>query len=314
LPSTRAASIEVETGTHVWAERYDRPLDDIFALQDEITLSTVGAIEPSLRDAEIERVKRKRPDNLDAYDLVLRALPHAYTAMPEGALKAVPLLERAIALEPDYGLAHGLLALCFEVLFARGGFVDRETGAAAVRHAHAAITHGRDDATALGLAAFAIALVEHDRTAAIEAFETALALSPSCSLACMLGSTAMGLLGEAERAVEWGELAIRLSPFDRWIFGAYDGISLGHFMNRRYEDAANAARRAIQSNPGFSLPHTLLAASLAALGQVAEANAAASRVLAVLPNFTIGGFCAGFAIPDVLAVPLTEACHAAGLP
>jgi adenylate cyclase len=309
-----AQLIEVETGTHVWAERYDRSLDDIFALQDEITLSTVGAIEPSLRAAEIERVKRKRPENLDAYDLVLRALPHAFAAMPEGGLKAVPLLERALALEPDYGLAHGLLALCFEVLFARGGFVDRETGAAAVRHAHAAITHGRDDATALGLAAFVIALVEHDPPAAIEAFETALALSPSCSLAFMLGSTAMGLAGEAERAVAWGEQAVRLSPFDWWIFGAHDGISLGHFINRRYEDAAIAARRAIQSNPGFSLPPMLLAASLAGLGRIAEANVAASRVLELLPNFTIGRFCAGFAIPAALAVPLSEACQAAGLP
>jgi len=99
--------IEAETGTHVWAERYDRSLDDIFAVQDEITLSTIGAIEPSLRTAEIERVKRKRPENLDAYDLVLRALPYANAAMPEPARVAVPLLERALALEPAYGLAHG---------------------------------------------------------------------------------------------------------------------------------------------------------------------------------------------------------------
>jgi TolB-like protein len=87
--------VEAETGMHVWAERYDRSLDDIFALQDEIILSTVGGIEPSLRGAEIERVKRKRPDNLDAYELVLRALPHLSAAMPEQARIAVPLLERA---------------------------------------------------------------------------------------------------------------------------------------------------------------------------------------------------------------------------
>jgi adenylate cyclase len=174
--------IEAENGVHVWAERYDRSLDDIFALQDEITLSTVGAIEPSLRAAETERVKRKRPENLDAYDLVLRAMPHINAAMPEEARIAVPLLERALALEPDYGLAHGYLALCFEVLFVRGG-LDPEIGAAAVRHAHAAITHGPDDGTALGLAGFVIAIVEHDRRTAIEAFEAALALSPSCSIA-----------------------------------------------------------------------------------------------------------------------------------
>jgi adenylate cyclase len=113
--------IEAEIGIHVWAERYDHPLNDIFAVQDEVTLSTIGAIEPSLRTAEIERVKRKRPENLDAYDLVLRALPSANAAMPKPAGIAVPLLERALALEPAYGLAHGYFAFCFVVIFARGG-------------------------------------------------------------------------------------------------------------------------------------------------------------------------------------------------
>jgi adenylate cyclase len=308
-----AQLIDAETGTHVWAERYDRPLDDVFALQDEITLSTVGAIEPSLREAEIERVKRKRPENLDAYDLVLRALPHVYAAMTEEAQKAVPLLERALTLEPDYGLAHAFLAWCFEVLYTRGGF-DPAHGAAATHHAHAAIAHARDDATALGLAAFVTAMVAHDRRAAIETFETALTLSPSCSIALMCGSVAMGFAGEAERALTWGEQAVRLSPFDRLIYAAHHGLAMGHFINRRYEEAANAARRAIQSNPGFSLSHMFLAAALAGLGRVAEAKAAAARVLALQPNFRIGEFCAGLAIPAVLAVPLTEACLTAGLP
>jgi adenylate cyclase len=305
--------IEAETGVHVWAERYDRPLDDIFAVQDEIALSAVGAIEPSLRDAEIERVKRKRPENLGAYDLVLRALPHVYAAMPEEARIAVPLLERALAFEPDYGLAHGYLSLCQEIVFARGGH-DPEIAAAAVRHAHAAIAHGRDDATALALGAFTIALVEHDRPAAIEAFETALALSPSCSIACIFGAVAMGWAGEAERALKWGERALRLSPFDRVNYSAYQALALGYFMNRRYQEAANAARRAAQANPGFSIMHMLLAASLAAQDRIAEANAAAARVLALQPNFTIERHCAGFAVPSALAVPLTEGCRAAGLP
>src|SRR5262252_5822564 len=104
--------IEAETGRHIWAERYDRAMDDVFALQDEMTLSVVGAIEPSLRQAEIERVKRKRPEHLDAYDLVLRAMPFALASMPESALQALPLLERALALEPDYALAHGYAAYC----------------------------------------------------------------------------------------------------------------------------------------------------------------------------------------------------------
>jgi adenylate cyclase len=113
------ALVEAETGRHIWAERYDRAMDDVFALQDEMTMNVVAAIEPSLREAEIERVKRKRPEHLDAYDLVLRAWPAALTGMPEGALAALPLLERALALEPDYALAHGYSAWCHENLFVR---------------------------------------------------------------------------------------------------------------------------------------------------------------------------------------------------
>jgi tetratricopeptide (TPR) repeat protein len=177
-----AQMIEAETGGHLWAERYDRSLDDIFALQDEITLSVIGAIEPSLREAEIERVQRKRPDSLDAYDLVLRALPHVIAAMPEDAARAVPLLERALALDADYAAAHGYLAWCHEILFVRGGLRE-ENRAAAIRHARAAVASGRDDATALSLGAFGIAMVEHDRATAFDAFERALALSPSSSFA-----------------------------------------------------------------------------------------------------------------------------------
>jgi len=305
--------VEAETGIHVWAERYDRSLDDIFALQDEITLSTLGAIEPSLRAAEIERVKRKRPENLDAYDLVLRALPNVGTGMPDGVRIAVPLLERAFALEPDYGLVHGCLAWCLEVLFVRDGF-HPAIAAAAVRHAHAAITHGRDDATALGMAGFVISLVEHDRPTATEAFESALALSPSCSIALILGSTAMGWANEAERALAWGERAVRLSPFDRLIFAAHIGLAVGHFARDHYKEAVSAARRAIRSNPGFSVAHWVLAASLAALGRIPEAKVAAAQVLALSPNFTTAGTCAGVGVPAALAAPLTKACYAAGLP
>ena len=304
--------IEAETGVHVWGERYDRSLDDIFALQDEITLSTVGAIEPSLRAAEIERVKRRRPENLDAYDLVLRALPFVSAGMPEKARVGVRLLERALAFEPDYGLAHGYLAWCFEVLFVRDGF-HPETAAAGVRHAHAAITHARDDATALGLAGFVIAIVEHDRRTAIEAFEAALKLSPSCSIALILGSIAMGWAYEAERALEWGECAVRLSLFDPLIYAAHIGLAIGHFAKDRYEEAVNAAGRAVQSNPEFSVAHWVLAASLAGLGRIAEAQLAAAQTLALSPNFTIAATCAGIGVPAALAAPLTKACSAAGL-
>lgn len=171
------------------------------ALQDEITLNVVGAIEPSLRDAEIERVKRKRPGNLDAYDLVLRALLHVYVAMPEEAAKAVPFLKQALALEADYAGAHGLLAWCYQFLFLRAGF-DEVNRIAAIRHARAAVTHGRDDATALALGAFVIGLIEHDRVAAREAFERALAISSSSAFTLFLGGIFLAWAGEAERAID----------------------------------------------------------------------------------------------------------------
>src|SRR5215470_16618019 len=196
--------IEAETGRHVWADRYDRTLDDVFAIQDELTMSVVAAIEPSLRQAEIERVKRKRPDNLDAYDLVLRAIPHVYPAMPDGAAKALPLLERALEMEPDYALAHGFAAWSHEILFARAG-ARAENRLGATRHAHAAIAHGRDDAISLSLGGFALGMVAHDREAARQAFDAALALSPSCALAYTFGSVVTVLGGDSERGIEWGE-------------------------------------------------------------------------------------------------------------
>ena len=308
-----AQMVEAETGVHLWAERYDRPLDDIFGLQDEITLRVVGAIEPSLREAEIARIRRKRPDSLDAYDLVLRALPHVYIAMPEEAARALPFLQKALALEADYAGAHGFLAWCHEILFVRAGFSD-ENRAAAVHHARAAVTYGRDDATALALGAFVIAMVEHDRVTAFDAFEQALALSPSSSFTLFLGSVALAYAGEAERAIEWGERALRISPFDRLNYCSYHALAVAHFLRGRYEEAASAGRRAVQSSPAFSVSHSLLAAPLAKLGRMEEAKAVAMQVLALQPFFSASGFCAALALPTALAKPMTEAWRDAGLP
>ncbi len=305
--------IEAETGRHVWADRYDRTLDDVFAIQDELTMSVVAAIEPSLRQAEIERVKRKRPDNLDAYDLVLRAIPHVYPAMPDGAAKALPLLESALNVEPDYALAHGFAAWCHEILFARGG-AREENRLGAARHAHAAIAHGRDDAIALSLGGFAIGMVAHDREAARQAFDAALALSPSCALAYNFGSVVTVLGGDAERGIEWGERALRLSPFDPTSYAPWVAITYGHFQRGEYEAAAEAARKVFQANPHWSLAYVLLAATQAKLARLDAAKSAALRVLELEPGFTISGMCAAFDIHESIAAPLCEALSAAGLP
>jgi TolB-like protein/class 3 adenylate cyclase/Flp pilus assembly protein TadD len=305
--------IEAETGRHVWADRYDRTIDDVFALQDELTMSVVSAIEPSLRQAEIERVKRKRPENLGAYDLVLRAIPLVYPAMPEGAAKALPLLESALEMEPDYAHAHGFAAWAHEILFARGGLRE-ENRRGAIRHAHAAIAHGRDDAIALSLGGFTLGLVAHDREAARNAFESALALSPSCALTYILGSVVIVFGGEADRGIEWGERALRVSPFDPMAYAPWLSIGLARLQRGEHEAAAEAAQKVFQANPYWSTAHFLLAATHAKLGRLDAARSAARRVLELQPGFTISGLRAAFDIHESLAAPLSEALGEAGLP
>jgi adenylate cyclase len=305
--------IDVGTGAHVWAERYDRKSDDIFALQDEITLSVVGAIEPRLRLAEVERARRKRPDNLDAYDLVLQTLPDVYSRMPEPSARALKLLERAIALDPGYALAHACAAECHHSLYLRGG-QHEENRVAAARHAQIAIAHGQDDALALTLAGFSIAMDGHDRAAAFAAFEAALAVSPSTALTYIQGSVVLALAGEAERAIEWGERGLRLSPLDPWRSSAFLSFALAKFQLGQYEEAAAEARKSVQSSPGFSIPYVALAASLAKLGRLQEARAAATRVLELQPVFHYSRFLTGVNCEPMLAAALSESLRAAGLP
>lgn len=305
--------VEAETGIHLSAERYDRQLEDIFALQDEITLSVVGAIEPTLRDAEVKRVGRKRTENLDAYDLVLRAMHHLYIPMPEQAAKAMPLLEQTLALEPDYAAAHGLLAMCHHILFMRGRYHE-DNRIAGIRHARAAVAHGRDDAMALSLGAFVIGMLEHDRPAALDAFDRALALCPSYAFALFMGCVVQAYAGYAERAIDWAERALRVSPIDKLAYLAHQGLAIGYFCEGRYEESATAARRAVEANPDFSVSHSVFAAALAKLDRKEEARMAGARALALQPSFSARQFCATLGVVPVLAEQLTDAWRQAELP
>lgn len=301
------------TGTHVWAERYDGTLSDVFALQDEIAVAVVGAIEPSLRRAEVERIGRKRPDNLDAYELVLRAQPDVDSGMPDRAATALPLLNRALSLEPDYALAHGLAAMAHHNRFLRAGLKE-EDRSESIRHARLALAHGHDDALALTFAGFSLGMDAHDRAAAFAAFDTALALSPSTALGFILGSVVHSWAGEAVLAIDWGERALRLSPFDPWAFAAFGSQALGHFMLGRPEQASSAAYRAVLSNPGHSINYVILIGPLVALSRLDEAKAAAARVIELQPNFRYSRQFAGVDCAPALAATLGAALRAAGLP
>ncbi len=305
--------IDASTGAHVWADRYDRSSDDVFALQDEIALSAVGAIAPSIRRAEIERVKRKRTDSLDAYDLVLRAQLDVDSGMPEPVTRALALLERAIELDPAYALAHGNAAMCHHCLFLRAGLQEANR-AASIRHARSALLHGQDDAAALTLAGFSIGMDGHDRGAAFTALDAALAISPSSALTYILGSVILGWSGEAERAIEWSERGMRLSPFDSWAFAAFDAQATSHLLRGRYDESCRAAHRSVQANPAHSITYVKLAAALAKLGRLDEARAAAARVLELHPAFRYSRQFEAVDCAPSVAQSLGEALRAAGLP
>jgi len=308
-----AQLIDADTGVHLWVERYDRQLDDLFALQDEIAMSVVGTIEPSLRKAELERIKRKRPDSLDAYDLVLQAMPFAYSHMADKAAVAIPLLERALEIEPDYAAAHAPLALCYHARYGRAGLREDDR-AAAIRHAHAAIAGGGDDAIALGIAGFVVAVDERDPAAAQELFERALTLSNSNALSLSCSALALSWLGQTSRAIERAERALRLSPFDPLNYLAYNALAISRFHREDFEAAREAAQRSVKSNPQFGMSHAFLAAALVRLERREEARAAARQAVAADPHFSIGRFSVTAGLEPTVFAPFADAWREAGIP
>jgi tetratricopeptide (TPR) repeat protein len=305
--------VDTDTAAHVWADRYEGPLNDIFALQDDLTMHVVGAVEPTLRRAEIERARRRRPDSLDAYDLYLRALPFAMTAMPADADKAVALLEQAIALESDYAAAHGFLAWCHEQRYLRGG-LDAATRESACRHARVAIEAGGDDAMALAMGGFVIGAMERDYDRALEALDRSLALSPSLAIAFGFSSMIRAWRGDYPTAIAHGTRGVHLSPYDPLIYLPSAGLAYAYFLSGDFAAAARSASRAVTANPRFSVLRYLHAAALLRLGRIEEAKAAARLVLELQPGFTVSGLVAGGIMPPDRFEPLAQALRELDLP
>ncbi|HEX5508141.1 MAG TPA: tetratricopeptide repeat protein, partial [Pseudolabrys sp.] len=270
-------------------------------------------IVPSLRRAEAERVKRQRPGSLDAYDLVMQAQTDVDSGLPDRAINALALIKRALEIDPSYALAHAYAAMSYHNRFLRGG-LHEEDRAASIHHARAAILHGQDDAIALTFAAFSIGMDGHDRAAALTAFETALAASPSSALTYILGSVVLAWAGEAQHAIDWSERGMRLSPFDSWAFAAYDAQAMGHFRLGQFDQALHAAYKSVQANPAHSITYVQLTAALVELGRIEEARTAAAKVLELQPNFRFSRQFAGVNCEPALAASLGEALRTAGLP
>jgi TolB-like protein len=279
-----AQLVEAATGRHhLWAERYDGTSEDVFDLQDRITADVVGAIEPSVQRAEIERARRKRPDSLDAYDRYLRALPHAWANTPGEAEKALAPLGEALALDPDYAAAHGLAAWCYRQRLRRTR--DPSDREAALRHARAALAAGADEPMALTLGALVVALLDHDYTTALGAVERAVAINPSSATGWGVAALVNAFSGNYAATLDQAARSARLSPLDPLRYHAEIAVSFAEFFGGRFEQAAQAAARTVQVAPRFPFGHAMLAVSLLRAGRAEEAREAARRLLATEPAF-----------------------------
>jgi tetratricopeptide (TPR) repeat protein len=307
--------IEAETGTHLWADKFDGGLEDVFDLQDRITTSVVGVVEPSLRRAEIERARRKRPDNLDAYDLYLRALPHFQSLMPEDAKIGMGFLEEALKLDSNYAAAHAYMAWGLEMRFVRGGFNEADA-TAGLRHARMALVHGIDDPTALSVASLVILHLGHDFDAAAGAINRALSLNSSCVTALYWGAHIHGMSGDPAVAEDYANRALRLSPFDPQGFEAYIALGAVRLREQRYDEAAALYAKTVQANPRFSTGYVIQAAALAMADRIAESKVTVSRLLDLQPGFRIQPFVrllGGFARPEIVE-RIAEGLRKSGLP
>lgn len=308
-----AQLVDTETSTHLWAEQYDRVLEDVFALQDEITMCVVGAIEPSLRKVEFDRIRRQRPSSFNAYDLLLQSQPLVFAGMPAEAAKAIPLLDKALTLEPNYSAAHAYMSWCMHSRFGRGGLRE-EDRLAAIRHARAAVRLGNDDATALAIAALVLAYDGHDIATALKVFDRALELS-NCNIFVLCWSAAiLAWIGKSELAIERAQLALRLGPFDVLNWRANHALSVAYFQSRKYSDSAEAAQNVVEANPVYSLPRAILAGALIRLGRVEDAKAMAHTVLEREPSFTIRGTARYAELDPAVFKPFAEAWREVGLP
>ena len=230
-----AQLVEAETGAHLWADRFDGDLKDVFDLQDRITERVVGIVEPSVQKFEIERSRRKRPESLDAYDFYLRALPFVRSLDPESAPIAAGLLNDALKAYPNFALAHAYLAWSHQIRFTRADFDEAEK-AVAIRHARAAIADEVDDATALAIGAYVIGLLGNHKPSALEAIERALSFNPSSAAAHFFGGFLYAWSGDPVRGTDLAERALRLSPFDPLTYQAHLAFAVASLHQGRYEE------------------------------------------------------------------------------
>jgi adenylate cyclase len=280
--------IDAETGTHLWADRFDGSLEDVFNLQDEVAVSVAGVIEPTLQAVEGRRSASRPTHNLTAYDLYLQALATYYPITRQRILKAREQLRLAIAVDPHSGAALALAALCRMRLVREGWAEDPENDRRkAIELARDAVQVAEDDPGTLANAAFVLASFGEDVGTMIALVDRALTLNPSFARGWFLGGVLWLWAGQPDRAIEHGERALRLSPRDR-TGSPLSLIGEAYFFKREFETAAAKLLLAIQEQPGYPHPYRPLAASYVHMGRLIEARAIIGRLRTITPLLVPG--------------------------
>ncbi|MDK1388604.1 winged helix-turn-helix domain-containing tetratricopeptide repeat protein [Sinorhizobium sp. 8-89] len=280
--------IDATTGTHLWAERFEGTLDDIFELQDQMAESVVGAIAPQLERAEIERAKRKPTENLDAYDYYLRGMAKLHSGTREAIEAALPLFYKATELDPEFASAYAAAAWCHFWRKVNGWTTDRAREIAeGARLARLAVELGRDDAVALTRGGHALGHLAGDLDGGIALIDRARLLNPNLAPAWFLGGFLRVFRGETESAIENFAHAVRLSPLDPEIFRMQAGTALAHFFAGRFDSASAWAEKALGNLPSLLIAVAVVAASHALAGRSDEARQAMQRLRALDPSLRV---------------------------
>jgi TolB-like protein/class 3 adenylate cyclase/Tfp pilus assembly protein PilF len=306
--------IDAATRAHLWADRFDGALEDVFDLQDRITESVVGALQPTLRQAEIERTRRKSPASLDAYDYLLRALPHMMANTVTEAPMALTLLEEALRLDPDYAQAHAQMAIAYGQIFRSAiGEAREKTRSLGLLHARRALAVGGEDSAALAPAAYMVAIIGQDWAGGRAALDKAVALNPNSAAALMFRSNVLAMLGEAQAAIADAEKALRLSPLDPTSYLPQMGMVIAKFTLGENDEAASWARKAIEINPRYPISRIMLMAAECRRGNRAEAEIQFRQLEAIIPGFgptTLARMCENY--PPELCRALLETFRIGG--
>src|SRR6516162_3371654 len=277
--------IDAISGTHIWADRFDGSLENVFELQDKVAASVAGAIEPALQALETARSASRPTNDLTAYDLYLRAWHHALSYDKGRIDQALDLLEEATARDPGYGAALALAAYCHQQLQISGWVEDREANRrTAIDLARRGVQVATDDPTALGQAALVLGYFGEDIHAALAMIDRALALNPSSARAWYWSGYLRLYAGRPRLAIEHFNRSLRLSPRDPTRGRSLTGIGIAQFFDQRYEEAAATLLASLQEFPTYAPTYRFLASCYAHMGRLEEAREIVER----LRTFTTG--------------------------